>query len=185
MPDGNLEFLGRVDQQVKIRGFRVELGEIEAALLGHPKVGQAAVVLHETSGHRALSAYVAPKNGESPSARELREFLKQSLPEYMVPARFVPLDALPMLPGGKIDRRALPTPVSDRAEQEVKGPRNPLELRLQLVFERILRRTGIGVDVSFFELGGDSLQALELIMEIERMAGKGLPLETSLPGIER
>jgi amino acid adenylation domain-containing protein len=176
--DGNLEFLGRIDQQVKIRGYRIELGEIESALQTHPDVREAAVMLREDADRHYLAAYFVPRNGHCPSARELRAFLQRTLPDYMLPSNFVPLGAFPRLPGGKLDRRSLPVIEPEPKDQPVTGPRDAIELRLQLLFERILRQQGIGVDVSFFELGGDSLQALELIVEIEHMSGRSLPLGT-------
>jgi thioesterase domain-containing protein/acyl carrier protein len=178
LPDGNLEFLGRVDQQIKIRGYRVELGEIEAALRQHPEVRDTAVSLRESGAHKFLAAYIVSRNGHPPPARELRAFLGARLPDYMVPAAYMPLQALPLLPSGKVDRRALPPAEPELEGDSVVGPRNPMELRLRLLFERVLRRSGISVETNFFELGGDSLQALELVMEIERMSGQSVPLET-------
>jgi amino acid adenylation domain-containing protein len=178
LPDGTLEFLGRVDDQVKIRGYRVELGEIESALKQHPDLRDSIVILREEAGHPHLAAYVVSRNGHVPSAHALREFLGAKLPAYMVPASFVTMKELPLLPGGKVDRRALPAGHSEPAEPAITGPRDANELRVQLLFERILKRGDIGVDVSFFELGGDSLQALELIVELERMSGRTLPLGT-------
>jgi aspartate racemase len=179
LEDGNLEFLGRIDDQVKIRGFRIELGEVETALCKHDSVQEAIVLARPiaSSSDNKLVAYVT-RRGERPEPAELRSFLKSRLPEYMVPHSFVVLDAWPLMPNGKVDRRALPEPTEDRCEQNLRGPESPLELQLQVLFERVLKSGPIGVDASFFELGGDSLQALELLVEIEKATGKQLPLGT-------
>ena len=179
LPDGNLEFLGRIDDQVKIRGFRIELGEIETMLRAHPAVREAMVIATNTSGgEKRLAAYVVA-DPPLPERAELKQYLKQKLPEYMVPSALVVLEKWPLLPSGKIDRRALPEPQEDfQTSAGISGPKDPLELQIQLTFERVLKRAPIGVNVNFFELGGDSLQALELLVEIERATGKSLPLGT-------
>jgi thioesterase domain-containing protein/acyl carrier protein len=177
LEDGNIEFLGRLDDQVKIRGFRIELGEVENALREHPQVAETIVLARESAGEKRLVAYITAAQ-KMPTERELRHFLRGRLPEYMVPAAFVVLTEWPLLPNGKIDRRALPEPEEQQMDGNITGPRDPIELQLQLVFERVLRRAPIGVDVSFFELGGDSLQALELLVEVEKTTGKQLPLGT-------
>jgi amino acid adenylation domain-containing protein len=181
LPNRNLEFLGRLDDQVKVRGFRVELGEIEAVLNHHAQVRQAVVVLREGSPQaKRLIAYVIPTTTHSSCVTELRSFLKQKLPDYMLPSEFVLVNEFPLTVNGKVDRRALRAPALPGKEPVslAKGPSQPLELRLQLLFERILNRRPVGVDVSFFELGGNSLQALEAIVGIERITGKNIPLET-------
>ncbi len=178
LPDGNIEFLGRIDHQVKIRGFRIELGEIETVLAQHHVVREAVVIAKDTAnGDKQLVAYLVCK--PVPTAAELRKFLLEKLPNYAVPSLFVQLGALPLTPNGKVDRRALPDPSTEEgiSSEAIKLPQTPLEMQLQLVFERFLNRRPIGIDVSFFELGGDSLQALKLIVEIERFTGKKLPLE--------
>ncbi len=180
LPDGNLEFLGRLDHQVKIRGYRVEPGEIEAALAEHPGLREAAVTVEGNGpADRRLIGYVVAREPGF-AVKELRSFLRQRLPDFMVPAEIVALDRLPLLPSGKVDRRGLAAlaPARKPLIEEVKGPSEPLELQIQLIFERVLRRSPIGVDVSFFELGGDSLQALEVIVQIERVTGQSLPLGT-------
>jgi thioesterase domain-containing protein/acyl carrier protein len=179
LEDGNLEFLGRIDDQVKIRGFRIELGEIENCLRTHPKVREAVVLTREDkAGEKRLAAYVEAVSG-SVTASELNAHIRSKLPDYMVPSALAILERLPIMPSGKIDRRALPEPDFEALpEGEVRGPEDPLELQLQLLFERVLRRAPIGVDASFFELGGDSLQALELLVQIEKATGKQLPLGT-------
>ena len=179
LEDGNLEFLGRIDDQVKIRGFRIELGEIETCLCKHDSVQEAIVLARSTPGssEKRLVAYITSA-GERPNTAELRSFLKMRLPEYMVPHQIMVLDQWPLMPNGKVDRKALPEPTEEKREQIVKGPESPLELQLQVLFERVLKTAPVGVDASFFELGGDSLQALELLVEIEKATGKQLPLGT-------
>jgi len=185
LPDGNIEFLGRVDHQVKIRGFRIELEEIESALGQHPAVREAVVLAPEdASGERRLVAYVVAEREPLPTIAELRSFLKEKLPEYMVPALFVPLDALPLMPNGKVDRRALPAPDRTRPELEkvFVAPRDDLELQLTRIWEEILGVRPIGVRDNFFELGGHSLLAARLFASIENRLGKKLPLATVFQG---
>ncbi|MEO6337639.1 MAG: amino acid adenylation domain-containing protein [Verrucomicrobiota bacterium] len=177
--DGNIEFLGRSDDQVKIRGFRIELGELETILAEHPAVREAVVVARDIgSGDKHLVAYVVAQAGCNLDLRELRHFLAEKLPAHSIPSRFVLLPTLPLSPNGKVNRRALPDPPQNEESSPAsfKPPQTPLEMQLQLVFERFLKTRPIGTDVSFFELGGDSLQALGLIVEIERFTGKKLPL---------
>jgi aspartate racemase len=177
LEDGNIEFLGRMDDQVKIRGFRIELGEIETVLSQHPDVRETVLMARENSnGEKRLVAYVTFRR-QPPEVAVLRAYVRSRLPEYMVPSAFVVLEKLPLMPSGKVDRRALPAPVEQPSPAAVlKGPSNSLELQVQLAFERVLKRVPIAVNDSFFELGGDSLQALELIVEIERATGRSLPL---------
>jgi amino acid adenylation domain-containing protein len=179
LPDGNIQFLGRIDHQVKINGFRIELGEIEAVLHQHATIKEAAVIARAADGgENQLIAYVVTHPDQNISAGELRQFLKSKLPHYMVPARFVRLKALPLNPNGKVDRKALPEgePMIENIVVDFKPPQTPMQMQLQLVFERFLKKRPIGIDASFFELGGDSLQALNLIIELERVTGKTLPL---------
>src|SRR5262249_36962634 len=144
--DGNLEFLGRLDQQVKLRGFRIELGEIEAALHLHPLVREAVVVLREDHpGDKRPAAYVVPRPGETlPPATDLRRHLQEKLPEYMVPAVFVPLEALPLTPNGKVDRKALPLPPAQLAAPDGAGalPRTPGEELLAGIWSEVLHVEG-------------------------------------------
>jgi aspartate racemase len=181
LPDGNIEFLGRADHQVKIRGFRIELGEIEAVLGQHPAVREAVVLAREdVPGEKRLVAYVVADS----TADELRRFLKDKLPEYMVPAVVVPLEALPMAPSGKVDRRALPAPDRSRPELEkvFVAPRDDLELELVHIWEEVLGVRPVGVRDNFFELGGHSLLAVRLFAFIEKRLGKKLPLTTVFQG---
>ncbi len=172
LADGVIEYLGRLDDQVKVRGFRIELGEIESALLRHPHVRSAAVVVREdVPGDRRLVAYVIPA-GEEPAPNSLRSFLGNSLPEYMVPSAFVPLEALPLSPSGKLDRRALPAPARGRAGSgdAFVAPRNELERRLAEIWAGVLGLERVGAHERFFELGGDSILALQVIARA-RQAG--------------
>ncbi|MGW1627624.1 amino acid adenylation domain-containing protein, partial [Streptomyces sp. NPDC002172] len=161
-PDGGLDYVGRIDHQVKIRGYRVELGEIEAALSAHPHIREAVVVVREdTPGDRRLAAYlVAARGATVPETRELRELLARDLPDYMVPAAFVALDALPLTANGKLDQRALPAPGTDAFLQSAYvAPRTPTEERVAAVWAGALEVDRVGVHDSFFDLGGDSIRA--------------------------
>ncbi len=181
LPDGNIEFLGRADHQVKIRGFRIELGEIEAALGRHPAVREAAVLAREDApGEKRLVAYVVADS----TIDELRRHLKDKLPEYMVPAIFVLLDALPLMVNGKIDLRALPAPDQSRPELEKAfvAPRDDLELQLAQIWEEVLGVHPVGMRDNFFELGGHSILAVRLFALIEERLGKKLPLAAVFQG---
>ena len=185
LSDGNIEFLGRIDHQVKIRGFRVELEEIEAVLRQHPAVGGTVVLARENApGEKQLVAYVVAQGESPPTASELRIFLKEKLPDYLMPAVFVPLDALPMMPNGKVDRGALPEPGRTRSEpgRAFVAPRNALELQLTSLWEEVLGVRPIGVTDNFFELGGHSLAAVRLFALIEKRLGKKVPLATVFQG---
>jgi acyl-coenzyme A synthetase/AMP-(fatty) acid ligase/acyl carrier protein len=170
LPDGNLEFLGRIDHQVKIRGHRVELGEVEAALADHPGVRECAVLAREDApGDRRLVAYVVPANAAMPLAGELRSFLQVRLPDHMVPSAFVLLDApLPVTPNGKLDRRALPAPDQSRPDlaEAFIAPRTPVEETIASIWGELLKVARVGVHDNFFELGGHSLLAAQVIARI-------------------
>ena len=185
LSDGNIEFLGRIDDQVKIRGFRIELGEIEAALRQHPAVRETVVLARENAlGGKQLVAYLVAQGESPPTASELRVFLKEKLPDYMIPAVFVPLDALPLMPNGKVNRSALPKPGRTTSEpgRTFVAPRNALELQLTSLWEEVLGIRPIGVTDNFFELGGHSLAAVRLFSLIEKRLGKKVPLATVFQG---
>jgi amino acid adenylation domain-containing protein len=175
---GSLEYLGRIDHQVKLRGFRIELGEIEAVLGEHPEVREVVVVARqERPGDVRLTAYVVPGRGAAPAASVLREHARAALPEYMVPAAWVLLDAFPLTPSGKVDRRALPAP--DR-EAETAGqytaPRTRVETLLAGSWAYVLGRERVGIHDNFFELGGNSILATQTVATIQEL----LPVEISL-----
>jgi aspartate racemase len=181
LPDGNIEFLGRIDQQVKLRGFRIEPGEVEAALSQHPAVRQAAVIVREDEpGDKRLVAYWVAANAEVPTYRELRQFLQQTLPDYMIPSAFVRVESLPVTPNGKIDRRALPQPsLSDiHSSSDYVAPRTPLEQQMADIWAEVLKLEQVGIHDNFFELGGHSLLAVNLFTQIEKAFKKNLPLST-------
>jgi thioesterase domain-containing protein len=175
LSDGTLEFLGRLDDQVKVRGFRVELGEVEAALLSHPQVREAAVIAHTGEGETRLFAYVAGHApGPPPTPQTLRPHLKQRLPDYMVPAGFVFLERLPRTTGGKVNRRALPPPPSERpvTDRPYVAPRTPLEEFLAELWREVLGLDKVGVYDHFFELGGSSIQGAMLINRLQQHLGE-------------
>ncbi|WP_095989705.1 non-ribosomal peptide synthetase [Cystobacter fuscus] len=166
MPDGQLEFLGRADQQVKLRGFRIELGEIETALRALESVGEAVVVLRPgpQEGSRLVGYVVAAAGKPAPSGRDLRERLRERLPEYMVPSDIVVLEALPLTTSGKVDRRALPEPERTRdVALAYEPPRTPVERTLAEVWAQVLGHERVGIHDEFFELGGDSILAIQII----------------------
>jgi surfactin family lipopeptide synthetase C len=165
LPDGNIEFLGRIDHQVKIRGFRVELGEIETALGRHPAVGKTVVLAREHEpGNKRLVAYVVPTQGQAVAAGELRGFLKERLPGYMVPSVFVTLDALPLTPNGKVDRQVLPEPDGLRPELTAGyvAPQTEAEQMIAGVWQDVLQVEKVGIYDNFFDLGGHSLLAIQV-----------------------
>ncbi len=179
LPDGNLQFLGRLDDQVKIRGFRVEPGEIESALTSHPGVREAAVMAREDRpGDRRLVAYVVPAATPPPVPLELHRFLARSLPDHMVPSAFVVLPALPLTPNGKLDRRGLPAPERTRPELEETflAPRTHEEEVLAGIWAEVLDLERVGVADNFFELGGHSLLATQVISRIRDAFQAEVPL---------
>ncbi|HEX6042084.1 non-ribosomal peptide synthetase [Longimicrobium sp.] len=169
LPTGELEFMGRTDEQVKLRGYRIETGEIESALLAHPALAQAAVLLRTEGGAR-LVAYVAPADGASaPPAPELRAYLRERLPDYMVPAVFVALDALPLSPNGKVDRKALPAP--DAGPRAVSQPASAAERRIAAVWREVLG-VEVGVDDNFFDVGGHSMLVARMQEALREAIGR-------------
>jgi aryl carrier-like protein len=177
-PEGDLEFLGRIDQQVKIRGFRIELGEIEERLREHPEVQEAAVLVRRDAPDQAqLVAYAVGRSGPVPGG-DLRSFLKESLPDYMVPEVFMALDAFPRTAGGKVDRRALPAPDGVRPQQEVAYtvPRTELERTLAGLWQEVLRLDQVGIHDNFFDLGGNSLLLVQVHGRLRERLGAALPL---------
>jgi amino acid adenylation domain-containing protein len=178
-PDGVIEFLGRIDTQVKIRGFRIELGEIEAALSQHPVVKEAVVLAREDApGDKRLVAYLVidqARGQDGLYVEELRDFLKQTLPHYMIPAAFVFLDALPLMSNGKVSRKALPAPEFDRPNLEAAyvAPSTPAEETLAKIWSKVLGIERIGVHDNYFSLGGASIQGLQVIAKAN---AAGLPL---------
>jgi len=166
LPDGDIDYLGRIDHQVKIRGFRIELGEIEAILGQHPSVRETVVVaLEEAHGAKRLVAYVVPRDGAPVSTSDLRELARTKLPDYMVPSAFVSLDRLPLTSNGKVDRRALPRPDQARPElaRDYVEPQNDTERALARIWGEVLRIDRVGVHDNFFELGGDSILTIQVI----------------------
>jgi amino acid adenylation domain-containing protein len=178
LKDGSIEFIGRVDHQVKIRGFRVETGEIEHQLLQHNKINESLVVARENNGDRYLCAYVV--SDEKIEAAELRDFLSDKLPGYMVPASFVWLDKFPLTLNGKIDRKALPVPEYDSGVMYM-APRNPIEEKMVEIWREVLGTASheyvtIGIDDNFFQLGGHSLKATILASKIHQVLNVRVPL---------
>jgi len=177
LPDGRIEFLGRLDDQVKISGYRVEPGEVAAVLSAHPAVSAARVIARAEEERTRLVAYAVPRGDASPAPAELRAFLQERLPEFMVPSAFVLLRRLPLTPNGKLDLSALPA-AEDAASAagERVVPRSELEARLVAVWEAVLGRTGVGVTDDFFDLGGNSFLAVRLMTRIQKELGHRLPL---------
>ncbi|MEU9447536.1 amino acid adenylation domain-containing protein [Streptomyces sp. NPDC048277] len=175
LPDGTLEYLGRGDGQVKVRGHRIELGEIETALARHPDVAEAAVAVRGTGVDAILVGYVV-WDGPTGDAVALRETLRESLPDFMVPSVLAELDTLPLTPNGKLDRKALPAVDPARARQDLLLPRDALEVRMARIWEQVLDVRPLGVRDDFFALGGHSLKAFELIAAVRQDLGVELPL---------
>jgi acyl-CoA synthetase (AMP-forming)/AMP-acid ligase II len=186
LADGKIEFLGRLDLQVKVRGFRVELSEIETVLAGHPAVRQAAVIARGNGlagssarpADKRLFAYVVPTIETGGTVNELRRYLSERVPDYMIPSAFVVLDRLPLTPNGKVDRRALPSPNLGRPELEEAyvAPRTPVEDALSRIWQEVLGLSQVGVHDDFFGLGGHSLLAARVLSGVRSRLGVDLPV---------
>jgi amino acid adenylation domain-containing protein len=180
LPNGELGYLGRIDHQVKVRGFRIELGEIEAVLSQNPAVQQAVVIAREANSDKNLVAYVVPKQEAATTPVQLRSFLKQKLPDYMVPSGFVMLEAIPLTPNGKIDRRALPEPDTARPELESAyiAPRTAIEEVVAGIWTQVLGLEQVGMRDRFFDLGGHSLLATQVISRLREAFQVEIPLRS-------
>lgn len=185
-PDGTIEFLGRADNQVKVRGFRIELGEIEQMLKQHPSIDQSVVVVREdlrgfNAADKSIVAYVVCNVSDLPIS-ELRDFLRQALPAYMIPSAFVTLDKFPLTPNRKVDRNALPVPTigRDQLTADDDAPRDSVERQIANVWKKTLGVETLGLDDDFFDVGGHSLLAARMIRDIEKLYGHRLPLVTLL-----
>ncbi len=177
--DGAIEYLGRFDHQVKLRGFRIELGEIESVLLRQQVVSDAMVIVHEEEpGEKRLVAYVVADSSDAPSVVDLRDFVANSLPNYMVPSAFMVIDKLPLTANGKVDRKALPEPGEVRASlgAEYTAPRTELEQQLAQIWAEVLKLERVGVHDNFFDLGGHSLMATQVVSRIRVQLNAELPL---------
>ncbi|WP_235941328.1 non-ribosomal peptide synthetase [Paenibacillus puerhi] len=172
LPDGNIEFFGRVDNQVKIRGFRIELGEIEARLLGHPDVKEAVVLARENEqNEKYLSAYLVLRPGASIS--DIRAYLKSNLPDYMIPPYLTKLAQMPLTSNGKIDRKSLPEPdLNSQRADDYEAPRNEVEAKLADIWSEVLGAANIGITDNFFDLGGDSIKAIRVVSKLQKFGYK-------------
>ncbi|MCT7952162.1 amino acid adenylation domain-containing protein [Ancylothrix sp. C2] len=180
LPDGNIEFIGRIDNQVKIRGFRIELGEIEQAIRQHPDIAEAVVVVREEEiSEKRLVAYLVPHQKQTPTQSEIRNFLIAKLPDYMVPSAFVILKTLPLTSNGKVDRQSLPAP--DETRPELTGnfvaPRTNAEQTLATIWVEVLKVKKVGIYDNFFELGGHSLLATQVISRVRQIFEVELSLQ--------
>src|SRR6185503_12814626 len=181
LPNGVVEFLGRADLQIKLRGFRIELGEIETVLNTHEAVQSAVVVAREVeAGEKILVAYVVAQPSQSPSTSELYSYLRERLPEYMVPQAFFVLDELPLMPNGKVDRHKLPAPEQSwpTLAGEYIAPRTPVEEILAAIWGEVLGRKTVSVHDNFFELGGHSLLATQVISRVRDAFGHEVALRS-------
>lgn len=188
--DGNIEFLGRIDHQIKINGMRVELGEIETAISRHTSIQESVVINQkDDSGVTRLIAYVVPKQKQLLRTDELRDFLKDKLPDYMIPSAFIIMDSFPLTAHGKVDRRSLPEPekINHYNKESFVPPGNEMEIQLTKIWERVLGIKPIGIRDEFFNLGGTSLLAMDLFAQIEKKFGQRLPLALIIeaPTIEK
>jgi amino acid adenylation domain-containing protein len=178
-PNGEIEYLGRADGQIKLRGFRIELGEVESVIARSPLVAACSVAVREDTGQKRLVAYVVLARDVPDAGSALRTLCKSELPEFMVPSAFVFLPVLPLTPSGKVDRRSLPAPEDDAVDgdgRRFKAPRTPLEHEIAQIWERLLPGQRIGIYDDFFECGGHSLLAVQMLAEIQRARGRRVPL---------
>jgi non-ribosomal peptide synthetase component F len=179
-PEGVVEFLGRLDHQVKIRGFRIELGEVQAMLARHPAVSDAVVLARGEDDEKRLVAWFATRAGmglgQAVDLDELRSWLREQLPDYMVPAALVPLETLPLTPHGKVDLQALPEPPDDAQEEEYAPPSSATEATLAEIWSEVLGRDRVGVRTNFFDLGGHSLLATQVVARARDRLGVEVPL---------
>ena len=188
LPDGNIVYQGRADHQVKIRGYRIELGEIESVLAAHPQIAQAVMAVHDdNSSGKKLVAYVVSKN-QPLSVKDLRSYIHDRLPEYMIPASFIFLTNLPLTANGKIDRKALPAPDQspEKGKESIVRPRNDVQKELVELFQKCIGLKEVGIEDDFFEIGGNSIQAAIIFSRIRKKFGKQFALSTliSHPTIE-
>jgi hypothetical protein len=177
--DGQLEYVGRVDEQVKVRGYRIELGEITTVLRRHPKLRDTAIVAREDRpGERRIVAYVVAEDNSTITASELRGYLREQLPEYMIPAAFVVLDALPLTAHGKVDQRALPVPERDQLnlESTYVAPRTKAETIVSQVWKEVLKLEKVGIHDNFFDLGGHSLLVIQVHNKLREIFKQDLPI---------
>jgi amino acid adenylation domain-containing protein/thioester reductase-like protein len=174
--DGTIEFLGRSDDQIKVRGFRVELGEIEKQLSGHPGVARACAVLYDDGLHQRLIGYFTPAKGDGADEEKLRNYLASRLPDYMIPAVFIMLDEMPMTAGGKVDRRALPSPTMAAGDDYIE-PRTAVEDMVAKIFAELLGETRVSATADFFKSGGDSLLMARMLNQLARRYDVGVSLE--------
>ncbi len=180
LPNGEIEYLGRSDNQVKIRGIRVELGEIEAVLASQPKVRDAVVILADRSGHQRLTAYIVVRSGLRADVDELRRFMRSRVPEHMVPSDYLVVDAFPLLPSGKVDRRTLALQTSTRQldAKDYVAPQTPTQERLAVVWRNLLKVEQIGITDNFFELGGHSLMVMRVVARIRKEFEVEVPIRS-------
>ena len=179
LPDGNIELLGRIDYQVKIRGHRVELGEIEALLNEHPGVRESIVMLRQpTNVDQNLVAYLIPRDGQKPTREELRRYSREKLPDYMVPAHFIFMTAFPQTPNRKIDRNAFPSPETETRElqEDITHPQTEVQVALSAIWKELLRVQNVGLKDNFFEAGGHSMLAMQLVARVRKRLKVELPL---------
>jgi acyl carrier protein len=175
--DGTIDFLGRTDFQVKVRGYRIELGEIESALSAHPSIRDVVVLVREDEpGDKRIVAYAIPSGAALAGDDELRTFLGEQLPEYMIPVHFVEMDVFPTTPNKKTDRKVLPRPDRSTPDSDQVRPRTATEKSLCEAWCRILRLDAVGIHANFFDLGGNSLLALQLVTDIQRGTGIKIPI---------